>query len=184
MLTHRYDLHTQQRHIYQADATTCQRCPLKANCTASEDSRIIRLLRSFDEAYLERVRAYHQTADYQQVYQKRKVVVEPLFGEAQAWHGLRRFGLRSLPKVNGAAVIIAAGQNLKRLLAAAGWGRRPLSCGAPGLRIAAGTAHPAGEEATAGRAGERERRGRSAVACRSPTQPPGDAGVAAPAPAA
>jgi hypothetical protein len=102
----------------------CNACPLKQQCTSSLDGRIIR--RSFDEAYLERVRAYHQSAEYQKVYRKRKVVVEPLFGEAQAWHGLRRFGVRGLPKVHGEAVLIAAGQNLKRLLAALGWGRRPL----------------------------------------------------------
>jgi transposase len=141
VLRHHHDQHTQQRHVYQAEASTCQHCPLKANCTTSEDGRIIQ--RSFDEAYLERVRAYHQTADYQRVYRKRKVVVEPLFGEAQAWHGLRRFGLRSLPKVNGEAILIAAGQNLKRLLAALGWGRRPFPCGALGVRVAPCPARPA-----------------------------------------
>lgn len=70
------------------------------------------------------------------VYRKRKVVVEPLFGEAQAWHGMRRFRVRGLPKVNGEAELIAAGQNLKRLLAALGWGRRPLPCGATGVYVA------------------------------------------------
>jgi hypothetical protein len=56
---------------------------------------------------------------------KRKVWVEPLFAEAKDWHGLRRFRLRGLEKVNGEALLIAAGQNLKRLLSGRGWGRRP-----------------------------------------------------------
>ncbi|NTU83800.1 MAG: transposase, partial [Chloroflexales bacterium] len=176
LLTHQYDLHTQQRQVYQAEATTCHRCPLKANCTASEDGRIIQ--RSFDEAYLERVRAYHQTADYQQVYRKRKVVVEPLFGEAQAWHGLGRFGLRGLPKVNGEAILIAAGQNLKRLLAALGWGRRPFPCGAPGVRVAPSATSPAEEAVTTVAGGASEPNGQRpalpAVTCRSPTQPVGN----------
>jgi len=55
---------------------------------------------------------------------KRKVWVEPLFGEAKLWHGLRRFRLRRLPQVNMEALVIAVGQNLKRLLRP-GWGRRP-----------------------------------------------------------
>ena len=49
--------------------------------------------------YLDRVRAYHETAAYEKAMAKRKVWVEPLFGEAKDWHGLRRFRLRGLWKV-------------------------------------------------------------------------------------
>ena len=42
--------------------------------------------------------------------------VEHLFGEAKDWHGARRFRLRRLEKVNAEALLIAAGQNIKRLL--------------------------------------------------------------------
>lgn len=38
---------------------------------------------------------------------------------------MRRFRLRRLWKVNGEALVIASGQNLKRLLKKRGWGRRP-----------------------------------------------------------
>jgi hypothetical protein len=31
---------------------------------------------------------------------KRKVWIEPLFGEAKQWHGMRQFRLRGLQKVN------------------------------------------------------------------------------------
>jgi Transposase DDE domain len=59
------------------------------------------------------------------------VWVEPLFGEAKDWHGLRRFRLRGLWKVNIQALLTAAGQNLKRLLQQRGWGRRPWPGGTP-----------------------------------------------------
>ena len=62
---------------------------------------------------------------------KRSVWVEPLFGEAKQWHGLRQFRLRGLPKVNIVGLLVAAGQNLKRLLKTRGWGRRPWPNGAP-----------------------------------------------------
>jgi len=68
---------------------------------------------------------------------KRKVWVEPLFAEAKDWHGLRRFRLRGLEKVNIQAQLIAAGQNLKRLLSNHGWGRRPWPCGAAGIVLPA-----------------------------------------------
>jgi hypothetical protein len=44
------------------------------------------------------------------------VWVEPLFGEAKEFHHLRRFRLRRLRKVNIEGVMVAAGQNLKRLI--------------------------------------------------------------------
>ncbi len=68
---------------------------------------------------------------------KRKVWVEPLFAEAKDWHGLRRFRLRGLQKVNIQAQVIAAGQNLKRLLSTQGWGRRPWPNGATGIELPA-----------------------------------------------
>ncbi len=81
--------------------------------------------RSFHANYLERVKNYHQTPAYQKAMRKRKVWVEPLFAEAKDCHGLRRFRLRLLWRVNCEALRIAAGQNLKRLLKKRGWGRRP-----------------------------------------------------------
>ena len=81
--------------------------------------------------YLDRVRAYHQTPAYEKAMAKRKVRVEPLFGEAKDWHGLGRFRLRGLWKVNSEALLIATGQNLKRLLRQRGWGRRPWPNGTP-----------------------------------------------------
>jgi hypothetical protein len=78
----------------------------------------------------ERVRGYHETEAYQKAMRKRQVWVEPLFAEAKDWHGMRRFRLRQLWRVNCEALLIAAGQNLKRLLNKRGWGRRPLPSGA------------------------------------------------------
>jgi len=62
------------------------------------------------------VREYHQTAAYQKAMRKRGYWVEPLFGEPKDFHRLRRFRLRGLLKVYIEGVMIAAGQNLKRLL--------------------------------------------------------------------
>jgi len=115
---------------YQARAASCNACPLKTRCTSSSRGR--RVSRSVDETYLERVRGYHDTAAYQKAMRKRAVWLEPLFAEAKDWHGLRRFRLRSLWKVNSAALLTASGQNLKRLLSKHGWGRRPWPSGAPG----------------------------------------------------
>ena len=86
---------------------------------------------------MDRVRGYHTTEAYTKAMRKRQVWVEPLFAEAKDWHGLRRFRLRGLEKVNGEALLIAAGQNLKRLLSRRGWGRRPFPTGAAGIVLPA-----------------------------------------------
>jgi len=108
---------------YRAAAGTCNACPLKLHCTPSKRGRHVH--RSFFADYQERVKGYHQTYAYQRAINKRKVWVEPLFAEAKDWHGMHRFRLRRLWRVNCEAQIIAAGQNLKRLLQKRGWGRRP-----------------------------------------------------------
>jgi len=115
---------------YRADAAACNACPVKTACTGSAHGRTI--LRPFLAEYLERVRAYHETPAFKKAMRKRQVWVEPLFGEAKDWHGLRRFRLRGLDKVNIEALMVAAGQNLKRLLKKWGWGRRPWPTGGAG----------------------------------------------------
>jgi transposase len=113
--------------VYRAQAATCNACPVKAQCTESAHGRIVH--RSFYADYLEKVRGYHLTEAYQKAMRKRQVWVEPLFAEAKGWHGLRRLRLRGLMNANIQGLLIAAGQNLKRLLSATGWGRRHAPCG-------------------------------------------------------
>ena len=62
--------------------------------------------------------------------------MEPLFAEAKDGHGLRRCRQRRLWRVNVQVLWTAGGQNLKRLLARRGWGRRPFPA-APGLHLEA-----------------------------------------------
>ena len=51
-----------QAHHYQADAASCNACPLKPKCTTSKAGRTRG--RSFYQEYLDRVAAYHQTEAY------------------------------------------------------------------------------------------------------------------------
>jgi transposase len=115
---------TGERTIYRARAASCNSCPVKSECTRSNQGRLVS--RSFHAEYLDRVRGYRGTAAYEKALRKRNVWVEPLFAEAKQWHGLGRFKLRGLINVNIEALLIATGQNLKRWLQATGWGRRGL----------------------------------------------------------
>jgi hypothetical protein len=127
LLPRRKTKYTEEEVLYQADPASCNACPVKPQCTASNHGRMVH--RSFYEEYLDRVRGYHATEAYQKAMRKRQVWVEPVFAEAKAWHGLRRLRLRGLENANIQGLLIAAGQNLKRLLATTGWGRRHAPCG-------------------------------------------------------
>jgi hypothetical protein len=120
--------------IYRADPALGHACPLKARCTTSDQGRMIH--RAVSAAYLEKVRGYHQTAAYRKARRKRQVWVEPLCAAAKQWHGLSRPRLRGLMNATIQGLLIAAGQNLKRLLAARGRGRRHAPCGSLGARPA------------------------------------------------
>jgi transposase len=135
----RKNKHTENMRIYQADAETCNACPIKMTCTLSSHGRQVK---RHVEDYVERLRAYHKTAPCQKAIRKRHVWMESLFGEAKQWHGLRRFRLRRLRKVNGEALLTATGQNLKRLLSKRGWGHRHWPGGATGMRIASTILQP------------------------------------------
>ncbi len=104
----------EEKHVYRANADTCNACPVKAECTNTKSGRHI--FCSFHQNQIDSVREYNQTAAYQKAMRKRSYWVEPLFGEAKDFHRLRRFRLRGLLKVNIEGVMIAAGQNLKRFL--------------------------------------------------------------------
>ena len=123
---------------YRAKASSCKRCELRARCTSNKLGRTLR--RGPFEGYLDRVRTYIGTHPYEKALRKRKVWIEPLFAEAKDWHGMRRFRLRRLKKVNIEALLIASGQNVKRLLAFEGWRpKKPAQVAA--LRLPSATGH-------------------------------------------
>jgi len=117
-----YCRRTEEVFVYRAEARICNTCPVKFECTRSKTGRHI--MRSFYQSYLDRAAAYRETEAYKKAMRKRKLWPEPLFGEAKQWHNMRQFRLRRLAKVNIEGLLTATGQNLKRLLAHNGWGKR------------------------------------------------------------
>src|SRR5437763_10853477 len=79
--------HHNRRRRYRAKPSICNACELKAKCTTSERGRVP--YRPFEEDFYDRVRGYRGTFAYEKALRKRQVWVEPLFGEAKEWHGMR-----------------------------------------------------------------------------------------------
>jgi hypothetical protein len=124
---HRY---TERLRVDHAPTEACNACSRKAHGTQGRHGR--QVARHFDAADLTRVRGDHAREPYPKALRKRQGWGAPLFAETKDWHGLPRFRLRGLENVNGEALLIAAGQNLKRLLHWRGWGRRPVPNGSAG----------------------------------------------------
>ena len=99
---------------YRARGSVCAACSLKPQCTTNKNGRSIR--RGPGDKYIDLLRTYMETEPYQKAIRKRKVWIEPLFAEGKLWHRMRRFRTRTLEKVNTEALMIATGQNVKRLL--------------------------------------------------------------------
>ena len=110
---------------YRARGSVCNACSLKEQCTTNKNGRSIR--RGPKDEYIDLLKAYMQTKPYQKAIRKRKVWIEPLFAEGKLWHRMRRFRTRKLEKVNTEALMIATGQNIKRLLSFGGGTPRKLA---------------------------------------------------------
>ena len=103
-----------QPYVYRGTTKICNACPVRDACTSNKRGRTLH--RSFFQEDLDRADALRKTETYQKAMRKRQVWVEPMFGEAKQWHGLYRFRLRRLWRVNIEALLIASVQNIKRLL--------------------------------------------------------------------
>jgi Transposase DDE domain len=56
-----------------------------------------------------------RTPDGKALYARRKVIVEPVFGQIKEARGFRRFLLRGLPKIRGEWCLVCLGHNLLKL---------------------------------------------------------------------
>ena len=126
--THKY---TEHARWYQAAAGACNARRLKTECTDSPKRR--QVTRSFAEAYLERVRGDHATKEFEGHAQTHSSGGNPCSPKPRTGLGCAASACGGLEKVNSEALLIAAGQNLKRLLSHRGWGRRPCPSGAAGV---------------------------------------------------
>lgn len=114
LLRRRYNPPKKQYEYGQASQGQCKNCPLKRECTPKRGSRIIqRLLYQED---VDRGRGLAKTYEYKKQMQKRKHVIESLFGEAKEFHGLRRARFRGLSHVTIQVLWTATVLNIKRIL--------------------------------------------------------------------
>jgi transposase len=105
-------------------ATACEDCPLRAQCTSGQGGRSIK--RYAGDELKEAQRQVMKQEGARQRYRKRQGMVEPVFSALKGVQGLRRFMRRGLGKVRLEFSLHACAYNLRRwlqLMARAGTGR-------------------------------------------------------------
>lgn len=104
----------QTLQIYQA--TNCQDCPLKEQCSKKGDNRIFEINHRLN---LYKTKVYAMLNSEEGLYHrsKRPVDVEPVFGNIKHNKGFKRFNLRGKGKAEVETGLLAIAHNLKKVAA-------------------------------------------------------------------
>jgi transposase len=105
------------RKIYQADARQCSDCPFKTRCSRSKKGEARTLTSDKNEALRQQMTEKMERAESKQIYHKRKVIVEPVFGQIKNM-GFRGFSVRGMDKVAGEFSLVCAVHNIKKIVRA------------------------------------------------------------------
>ncbi len=102
---------------YQGEAEVCGRCPYYDRCCKSRQGEGRTITTDSHEGLRRRMRERMEQADSKEIYKRRKVIVEPVFGHIKN-SGFRRFSLRGKAKVAGEFSLVCAAHNIKKMVRA------------------------------------------------------------------
>jgi transposase len=97
--------------IYQCSG--CSECGHFGQCTTNKKGRTV-CRRDIDEK-VKQMRLKLDSESGKAIYARRKVIVEPVFGQIKAVQGFTDFKLRGLKKVNGEFKLVAIAHNVKKI---------------------------------------------------------------------
>jgi transposase len=103
---------------FQGDSEVCKDCSYKDQCCRSKNGAA-RIITSDDkESLRQEMNAKMEEVDSKEIYRKRKVIVEPVFGQIKNT-GFRGFSLRGKEKVAGEFSLVCATHNIKKMICSA-----------------------------------------------------------------
>lgn len=103
------------RTLYQGDREVCSNCPFKSRCCHAKKGQARSISGDVNEAIRQQMRKKMETEPAREIYKRRKVIVEPVFGHIKN-RGFRRFSLRGIKKVAGEFSLVCAVHNLKKIM--------------------------------------------------------------------
>jgi transposase len=102
---------------YQGDQKVCSACPYYSRCCQSEKGEARTICTDGKEELRQKMKDHMALPESKEIYKKRKVIVEPVFGHIKNG-GFRRFGLRGKSKAAGEFSLVCAAHNMKKMVKA------------------------------------------------------------------
>jgi transposase len=102
------------QRTYRGDAATCRACPFHSRRCQSKTGAARTITTDDKETLRQQMRARMTTPQAKACYKKRKVIVEPVFGQLKN-SGFRGFRLRGLQKVAGEFALLCSAHNMKKI---------------------------------------------------------------------
>jgi len=100
--------------IYRSKVADCKDCPLKNKCCPNTTHR--KITRSIHEAARDVARSINETYEYKNKSFHERKKVEMMFAHMKRNHNFTRLRLRGIKSANDEFLMVAAAQNLKRLV--------------------------------------------------------------------
>ena len=100
--------------LYQGEATLCATCPYQRRCCQSKSGGARTISCDDKEPLRQRMNTKMEQAESKAVYSKRKVIVEPVFGQIKNL-GFRGFSVRGKDKAAGEFSLVCAVHNIKKI---------------------------------------------------------------------
>jgi transposase len=99
--------------VYQCPGSICRSCKHFRKCTPNKNGRSIQI--SENELLVHKMRKKLSTPEGKQIYSKRMITVEPVFGNLSQNLGFREFLLRGLEKAKGEFSLMCSAHNLLKI---------------------------------------------------------------------
>jgi transposase len=100
--------------VYQGNADVCAKCPYQPRCCQSQKGEARTINTDDKEPLRQQMTAKMEQQTSKDIYSKRKVIVEPVFGQIKN-SGFRGFSVRSKDKVAGEFSLVCATHNIKKI---------------------------------------------------------------------
>jgi len=103
--------------VYQGSAEVCAKCPYQSRCCESKKGEARTINTDDKESLRQAMNAKMATQASKDIYSRRKVIVEPVFGQLKN-SGFRGFSVRGKEKVAGEFSLLCATHNIKKIVKA------------------------------------------------------------------
>jgi transposase len=115
---HRLELKIEKKDgtkIYQCEKSVCDGCSYKSRCCSSKKGEARSIRTDEYEPLREAMREKMSHEESKEIYKKRKVIVEPVFGQIKNM-GFRRFHVRGFQKASGEFSLVCSVHNIKKMV--------------------------------------------------------------------